>query len=136
MAEKLCQLKKKGGGNPKETVLWTNSSPTTSQAAVTLNLSESIENFDYIKIKARNSTTNTSSDEVLYPIEYVKKSSRTANNPAMIIGFFDSSLSYFFVRRIYYSSNTALTTTAAYTTGGSGTFNNYSIVTEISGVKF
>lgn len=53
MSEKLCALRKKGGGGQKytETSLWTNSSPSSDFAAQTVTLSDSIDNYKYIKIK-------------------------------------------------------------------------------------
>lgn len=53
MAEKLCELKKKGGGGGKytETSLWTNPSPTSDFAGgQNVTLSDSISNYKYIKI--------------------------------------------------------------------------------------
>ena len=61
MAEKLCQIKKKGGKKESgfdETTLWTNNAPTSAFAAQTITLSDSIDNYDYIKISAVYSTAS------------------------------------------------------------------------------
>ena len=59
---KLLAMKglKGGGGGAIETVLWINSSPASEFAnSGTLNLSDSIENYDYIKIQFRSTVTGT-----------------------------------------------------------------------------
>jgi len=66
MAQKLCQLKKKGGGELKETTIWTNSIPTSTMSGQELTLSESIENFQYIKLYFRKSTNNAAQSSVIY----------------------------------------------------------------------
>ena len=48
MAETLCQLEKKGGGKLRETVLWTNPSPTTAFPITRQALSNSTDSFSYI----------------------------------------------------------------------------------------
>jgi len=55
MAEKLCELRKKGGGGGKytETVLWTNPSPNSTMARTTVTLSDDWSNYDYLKIPVK-----------------------------------------------------------------------------------
>ena len=43
-----------GGGTLKETVLWTNGSPTASFAPQDVTLSDDIDNYDFLKIEFIN----------------------------------------------------------------------------------
>lgn len=55
-------------GRLEETVLWTNSSPTSSFAAQDVTLSQSYKTFDYIKVTARMSTTSAVETSVIIPL--------------------------------------------------------------------
>ena len=64
MSETLCTLRGAGGGGGGklvETVLWTNPSPTSAFSAQAVTLSETIDNYDYIKILFRKSTSDATS---------------------------------------------------------------------------
>ena len=63
MAEKLASLKKKGGGELKETVLWTNPSPNNANgfAAQAVALSDDITKYKLIKFTF-NYNMNSSAD--------------------------------------------------------------------------
>lgn len=50
-----------------ETSLWRNSSPTSTMGETAVTLSDSISNYDYLKIRFRRSTTNDTQIEVIYP---------------------------------------------------------------------
>ncbi len=73
MAEKLCTLRTKGGGGGKytETVLWTNASPTSSFAQQNITLSDSISNYDYVRIYFRASTTNSAEKSIIFPVSEI-----------------------------------------------------------------
>lgn len=58
MAEKLCALKKKGGGKLSETTLWTNSTPTSSFPNSDITLNNNLSEYDSIRIYYRVSTSN------------------------------------------------------------------------------
>lgn len=135
MAQTLCQLKKKGGGKMAETILWTNSAPTSAQSAQDVTLSQGIDNFKYIKFVARNQTTNANSIEVIYPIANVQASSQTVNHMVIAVAGIPDSTSFIHVRRVYYKSNTVLSIENTLTLGGSGTFNDNEIITQIIGLK-
>ena len=70
MSEKLCTLRKIGGGTElKETVLWTNPSPTSSFSNRNrINLNQSVVGFNYIGVYFRASTTQADETLVLCPI--------------------------------------------------------------------
>lgn len=57
------------GGTLTETVLWTNSNPTSSFAAQTVTLNQSIttDKFDYIKITIRISTSVATEQSYIFP---------------------------------------------------------------------
>ena len=78
MSEKLCALRKIGGGM-SEKVLWTNANPTSSFNASACSLSESVDNFDYIKVLYRVSTSNSTQGSALWPVATIKTSSGGAN---------------------------------------------------------
>ena len=67
MSETLCTLRTKGGGGSgfDETVLWTNASPTSSFTAQVITLSESIDNYDFIKLEYRRTTSDATICKVL-----------------------------------------------------------------------
>jgi hypothetical protein len=74
MAEKLCELRKKGGGGGKytETSLWTNPSPTSEFSGGNVTLSDSLSNYKYIKIKTRVSTTIATTWSTIYLVDDFK----------------------------------------------------------------
>lgn len=57
MSEKLCALRKIGGGTLKETTLWTNSSPTSTFGYQVITLSQSYLDFKYVKLKWKRATS-------------------------------------------------------------------------------
>ena len=82
MAEKLCELRKKGGGAKyTETVLWTNPNPNTrmpasdSTISANVTLSDALSNYDYVKFKFKrnNSAYADSYTDVIYSVEEFKK---------------------------------------------------------------
>ena len=57
MSEKLCELRKKGGGGRyTETSLWTNQSPSSSFATQTVTLSTGLSNYKYVMFKVAYAT--------------------------------------------------------------------------------
>lgn len=61
-----------GGGTLSETVLWTNPSPTASFAGQTITLSSDINNFKYLKIVCKLSTSNNTESSVMYAVDDFK----------------------------------------------------------------
>lgn len=113
MAEKLCQLKKKGkgGGQLKETVLWTNSSPTSSLSSVTLNLLSDISQFDYVKITYRIDTSNSKELSAFWTLTDFMDSADTAgHNEAMFGARFSD---YEYARRVRGVTSTTVTLSSA-----------------------
>ena len=74
MAEKLATLRKCGGGMT-ETVLWTNPSTSSDFAYQEVNLSQDIDNFDYLKFEYQNSTATITKSSVLISVSEFKQTS-------------------------------------------------------------
>ena len=138
MAEKLCELRKKGGGGGKytETSLWTNPSPTSSSGfpAQTVTLSESMDNFKYLAFKYRASTGNDFVDCAIYSVEDVKNSSTTEIGNVIGLGSVASG-ARIYSRYIDYVSSTSLSFTTAYRANASATGDGSAIPLEILGLN-
>ena len=147
MAEKLAELKKKGsgggsGGGFSETLLWTNPDPTANQGVGSeLTLSDSVLNYDYIKIKF--GVTGSSSEKpyvksVLFPSDEITifPSSTAA---LFMVGAKDLFTGKIYARHIYYkssSSTSILACSNAMVCQESGIDNKKAVILEISGLKF
>ena len=118
MAEVLASLKKIGGNDEKykETVLWTNPSPTADFAAQTITLSDSISNYKYIGIKYCFNKTNTSIiDTAIYKTEEMRASTTDSgtDHNAIMLGL-QTSNNYSFSRVVGYVSDTSIKFTTGY----------------------
>lgn len=138
MAEVLCQLKKKSGGGSSarlvDILLWSNSSPTSAFGKQSITLSESISNYDFIKIKYRASTDQTKMVDVIMMITEYKKTSIAAT------GGICPALSYFasngiFCRPFGYSTDTSISFGNSNHAGGTDSNNSCAIPVAIYGVK-
>lgn len=115
----------------QETVLWTNSSPTTNFSSQTITLSEDIDNFEYLKIKALGSTTNNLEINIYISVEDFKKggNSGAVAGPAL----YGANSGGTARRALYYKTDTTILVDNA--EGGASTFNNIAIPVEISGIN-
>ena len=85
---------------PTETTLWTNSSPTSTFAAQTVNLSQSYSNFDYLKFVFRRSTSDSYEAVFVFP-----KSEFTSKSRSLTVGISGTTAgSDNVLRNIYQSS--------------------------------
>ena len=116
MAEKLCKLKKKGGGELKETTLWTNSSPSSAFSAQTVSLSQTVNNFKFIKIIFYNSTSQDESTETIISTSKLKALSNNTNSANFYRGaspaYFSSNVAQ--IREFYYSNTTTIGFTSTF----------------------
>lgn len=80
MAEKLCQLKKKGGSTTLETVLWTNPSPTSTQDKQTITLSGSISDYSSLKFVFYSDTSHTQIVSIMISVDDFKLVGGSTNN--------------------------------------------------------
>lgn len=137
MSETLCTLRTKGGGGEKytETSLWTNSAPTSSFASQAVTLSESIDNFKYIKIKFRLSTSNSTTSETVYSVgDFKTYTSTTALGiSGGLVGQPVASQGY--VRKAIYSSSTQIQFDTAYRLAVNDANTSYLIPLEILGLN-
>lgn len=140
MSEKLCALRKIGGGTLKETTLWTNSAPTSNFASQTITLSDGISNYKFLKIRYRKNTTENVEHQVLYDVDDVI-SQFTSNAGAHYMGSIvereNSTPSYRTAARLYAMSNdtTMTISNAIYIDNPSTAQNAWAIPLEIIGVK-
>lgn len=148
MAEKLCELKKKGGGGSmSETVLWTNPNPTSSFASQSISLVQSLSNFEYLKFvcKARNTITDGSTDATfMVNVEAFKKMvGGTSSSVYDTIYNFavgaalehSGSTNYALVRRFVYTNDTTIEALGTNAIGTSHANNAYVIPLQIIGIK-
>ena len=119
-------------GGSTETVLWTNNSPTSAFSAQTVTLSQSIDNFDYIKITYRGGTSNANEVHAIYPVSDIRKMS-TSNLIWGAMAGVNSSDKY--GRYISYVSDTQISFSTSGNMAGSGTTNVATIPTQISGIS-
>ena len=136
MSEKLCTLRTKGGGGgakQTETVLWTNPSPDSNFAGQTITLSESIDNFDYIKVTAKKAYNNsTFYTAFIVTPENFKKTLSSLGSDRVEISF---TIAGDYTRRVLYVDNTSVNFSLAYKLGASGTSQSYAIPLEILGLN-
>lgn len=120
-----------------ETLLWSNPSPTSSFAAQNVTLSQSMNNFDYIKVTFRASTSVADEGCNIYPIEYVKSSIQGTAYAHALVGGGSSNKSNFYTRKMLYVSNTQLNINGSVTisSNNAGSNNGVVIPLEIYGLK-
>ena len=126
-----------GGGSsqPTETNLWTNADPTQQQAAVTLNLTGDIDNFDAIVFEYKANTAATDTSKAIYSPADVKKSSESVVSAMVMIGGSVQS-SFAIVRAITYTSNTELHLTAGLQMHSTSGNNASAILVNVIGLKY
>ena len=113
-----------------ETTLWTNSSPTSSFSAQSVTLSKAVQNFEYLEIYYRFSTSDSTTVRDIFLVEDLDTSSITRR----IIGMRRTS-GETRVRPIQLTSSTTIQFSASYqtTTSSQSTSNTYIIPTKIVG---
>lgn len=127
MSEKLCALRKIGGGM-SEKVLWTNPNPTSTQTDGTQpTLSESISNYKYIKLVARMSTTNATTFSALMSVDEFKLTSSNGTRFGMSVPSYG--------RIMRYLSDTKINISRAFMNGENGEDNKQVIIYQVIGLK-
>ena len=118
-----------------ETTLWTNNAPTNTFAGQSVTISEDMDNFDYIKVKFRLSTTDATESSCSFVVSELKQFTTTSISPVgSIAGYTASSTSY--ARFISYESDTSIKITGGFRLNTSGSSNSVLIPTSIVGCKF
>lgn len=137
MSEKLCALRKIGGGTElKETTLWTNATPSSSYAGGTITLSQSIDDFIEVAVYFRAYKTDAIESFVKYTVEEFKEfisTGSTTHAIATISARRGTSASY--VREAFYYDGTSIIFGACNIVRTTSTDNNYVIPTKIVGLK-
>ena len=103
MSEKLCALRKIGGGM-SETVLWTNSAPSSTFSGQTITMLNSYTSFNYLKIRYKNTTSSNTYNEVIIPTDRLPRMEVTMEY-RVGLGVFISSMIYF--RSVNTTGNTS-----------------------------
>ena len=144
MAEKLCSLKKIGGGGGSltETVLWTNASPTSAFAAQVVTLSDDMNNYTYLKFEYRHSTTNSNLYEIIVPVDLYKTSltpdsgNTTHYIPSMsVMNGGQYAFANIYARVIPYKTDTSIEISSARSLSGATLALTNVIPTRIIGMK-
>ena len=135
MAEKLCTLRGAGGGGAKqtETVLWTNSSPTSNFADQNVTLSDSMSNYDYLKFTYKKATNNATSTSAIFSVSDVKNFADESVY-GQIGG--ESATDWYMSRMLWYVSDTSVKISTAWGLNRANSANNsYIIPLSIIGIK-
>ena len=135
MAEKLCTLRTKGGGGggkQTETVLWTNSAPTSNFADQNVTLSDSMSNYDYLKFTYKKATNNATSTSAVFSVSDVKNFADES-----VYGQLggESATDWYMSRYIWYISDTSVRISTAWKLNSVGNNNAYIIPLAIIGIK-
>lgn len=130
-----------GGAEYTETSLWTNQSPSSAFSGQDVSLSESIDNFKYIAVRYKSTTTSSEEGSqaarVIYLVEDVKKatSPSAALEPVSAFGNLNSNNSNYFYRYIVYKGSTTLFLSNSYSINASGNNTSLAIPLEILGLN-
>lgn len=122
-----------------ETTLWTNSAPSSDFAAQTVTLSDSIQNYDYIKVYiafAKDALTSVWSE--LMPISDFLNTVVVSGRGRGVVGLCEvSASSYIRYRNMYYETDTTIRFSNANTVQNSsaGQTNNCLIPLRVVGCK-
>ena len=133
MAEQLASLRKKGG--LIETALWTNPSPTAAFNAQAVTLSDSLQNYDYIRVYWKSRRGQTAETYADFPKATVIGSVVAIDANCVTISSYDETGQYFFIRSVRYASDTSLNISTAYRLNYAASNNVYVVPTQICGLK-
>lgn len=139
MSEKLCTLRTQGGGGggkQTETVLWTNSSPTSNFSAQNVTISDSVDNYDYIAITYRASGSVADMATVVTSVSDLKKSvgNNSTNHTAVEMGA-EFSSGTIISRMVSYVSSTSIGFSLGYQLNAAVSNAGWAIPTQIVGIK-
>lgn len=116
------------------TTLWTNTTPTSSFAGQSIQLSEDVDNFNYIKVNFRWSTSNNTTRSAIFPTSVLK----AANNYSTgAIGMNVTSSGNTRCRGLYLTDDTHLYFGGCYqtTTSSQSVANTFVIPTSVEGLN-
>lgn len=140
MSEKLCTLRTKGGGGgatQQETVLWTNSSPSSNFGWQEVTLSSDIDDFDYIKFDYKANTEVSNKISIVVSVTELKTTSNTTNSYAIGLDAYRQSSGnvYIMDRSLYRVNDTTIHFNPCRTVNATQTNDAWCIPTAIIGIK-
>ena len=141
MSEVLAQLEKKGSGDMSETVLWTNPTPSSTFGDSTITLSDDINNYKYLKIVWKKSTSNAEYITTIVSVDEFKTSTNAGAGSARY-AFSFCSIYYkgtgstnSGIRIFYYVTDTTIKMSQALGFNGSNVDNSVDIPYQVIGLK-
>lgn len=141
MSETLCTLRGTGGGGGryKETSLWTNSAPTSGFAGQEVTLSDSIDNYKYIKINyayAASYNTGKCNTSIIVSVDDFKKMTYNTSDRHNIGSLsVQNQANVAYNRILFYVSNTTVRFGTCYQQGTNTASNTNNIPLEILGLN-
>lgn len=122
-----------GGGSLTEETLWTNSSPTSNYTNTPATLSKSIQNYEYVGIYWKISTSVATSSFVMVKVsEFVNMTTTGTINVGLAAYAADSNV---YLRAARYNSNTEVGFGQCWRSSAATADNAYCIPTKIVGMK-
>ena len=123
---------------PTETALWTNSNPAAAFTAQGINTSQSVTNFDAIKVVYKPYYSVDVTSEIIYPIATFNQAGATSDftNRCALSGTYFGGRVYNYLRLFYKDTNTRIYFGTAYQDGSSSSNNSYCIPKQIIGIKY
>ena len=125
------------GGELTPTTLWNNPAPTSSLSAGNITLSQSYQNFKFLRVTARISTSkDTSGCTMISKEDFANGTTGTSSTSLAIewgVVAHDTTTRY--MRYLVPVSNTQIYISTSYTLGSSSTSGNRCIITKIEGLN-
>lgn len=124
-----------GGGGLDETSLWVNSDPWSAQTSTTINLSRSMNNYDYLKIYWKRDTTTNEIISIMVSVEDFKKTK--GDGIQLAFGGGQGYVGYISLSRVMAYSDATTITIGPYAgiAGNASTNQSWCIITKVSGVN-
>lgn len=140
MSEVLAQLEKKGG-DMSETVLWTNPTPSSNFGETTITLSDDINNYKYLKVVWKKSTSSAEYITTIVSVDEFKTSTNAGSGSARY-AFSYCSIYYkgtgstnSGIRIFRYDTDTTINISQALGYNGSNVDNSIDIPYQVMGLK-
>lgn len=134
----ISDRNKSGGAKTTETLLWTNPSPTTARSSLDATLSQSLQNFQKIRVEyAYNTGSSDAPYYVVFPVKDANGDYMFPTGSAkqrMSIGLNNAS-SNNFVRQFYVADDTTIHFNNASRVNAAGTTNTNLIPWNIYGIN-
>lgn len=120
----------------KATTLWTNNSPTSSFSSQAVTLSQDVDNFAYIGIRYKASTSSSAETNEYFVSTADYKKSQSGNSHVRLVIAATNSNGNVYLRATYYVGDTSLNIGDAYRmNNNAGASNTLIIPTSIVGYK-